>query len=362
MTTNPPVTRVHSVDALRGLDMLMILGVGDVVRHLSEVTGWGSLRAIEAHTHHPEWHGFLGWDLIFPLFLFLAGVSLPLSFAARLKRGASSGNLARHALKRVALLVILGAIYNGLFIFDGRPPRIASVLGRIGLAWGGAALLVIYTKPRVQHAVAALLLLGYWGLLTLVPAPGEAAASLEPGHTIIDWIDRQLVPGHLYKGVRDPEGLGALPPAIVTALFGVFAGRWLARADRTGTRKSLVLAALGAASLGLGWAWDGLLPVNKNLWTSSFVLVTAGWSLLLLALFHQVIDVWGWRRWTTPLVVVGANSILAYMARRFVDFDSLGTALLSERGAQLVHPTLSGLLLLWALLWLLWRKRLFLRV
>jgi predicted acyltransferase len=285
--------RLRSLDALRGFDMLWIVGGATLVAALAEATGWGWLGWIEGQCEHVEWHGFRFWDLIFPLFLFLAGVSMPFSFAKRRGQGASDGTLARHALRRGLTLVFLGVVYNGLLAFDFATLRYASVLGRIGLGWMFAALIALRCGVRGQVAWIAGLLLGYWAALTLVPVPGQGAPSLEPGRTLADWLDRTLLPGRLHREVRDPEGILSTVPAVATALSGALAGAWLRRADVAGDRRAAGLALAGLGALALGGLWQLAFPLNKNLWTSSFVAWTSGWSLLALAAFYWVIDVRG---------------------------------------------------------------------
>ena len=248
----PPPRRLRSLDALRGFDMVWIVGGREVVVALAAATGWAWLRWIEGQCEHAEWNGFTLWDGIFPLFLFLAGVSMPLSFAKRRAAGATTRDLALHALRRGLTLVALGVVYNGLLGFDFATLRTASVLGRIGLAWMLAAWIVLATGVRGQIAWAAGILLGYWAALTLVPVPGQGASSLEPGRTLADWLDRALLPGRLHREVRDPEGLLSTLPAVVNALAGSWTGLWLARTDRGGDGKAIVIAIAGAAALAAG--------------------------------------------------------------------------------------------------------------
>ena len=355
--------RLVSLDALRGFDMFWITGGGGLV------AAWGAsqdhtvVRWVQGQTQHVEWHGFTLWDLIFPLFLFLAGVSMPLSFAKRRERGATREDLLRHALVRGFSLVGLGLVYNGLLRFDWETLRWGSVLGRIGLGWMGAALCVLYLSRRGQWMVFAGVLLGYWAALSWIPVPGFGAGNLAPGATLTDWIDRQLLPGRLYREVRDPEGLLGTLPAVCTALAGVFAGRFLTSTPDTGRRLG-GLALAGAAALALGWLWHQVFPINKNLWSSSFVLWTAGLSLWLLGLFHLWVDVWGFRRLAFPFVVIGMNPILIYMLQGFVPFDELG-ALILGGAERRVHPVIfagSGLLLRWLVLYGCYRRGWFLRV
>jgi predicted acyltransferase len=356
-------TRLASLDALRGFDMVWIVGGREVVVAAAAWTGWGALRTLEGQLHHPEWNGFTAWDLIFPLFLFLAGVSFPFSLASRREKGQSEGRIRAHVLRRGFVLVALGVLYNVGPSLDFTDVRVASVLGRIGLAWMFAALIATRWGPVGQSVWIAALLLGYWAAMTLIPVPGQGAPSLEPGKTLADWIDRTLLPGRLHRGVRDPEGLFATVPAIATALAGMLSGRVL-RSSAAPFWRVAGLALAGLACLGLGAAWDPLFPINKNLWSSSFVLVTAGWSLLLLALFHAAIDVGGLRRPATALSVVGANALTAYLLARFVDFQAVARLVVrwgSGAGHELA-VALVALTLLWLVLLGLYGRRWFLRV
>lgn len=362
---SPRPARLHSLDALRGFDMFWIIGGGELVGAWADSNDWKWLDRVREQTEHPPWHGFTFWDLIFPLFLFLAGASLPLSFARRRERGDSRAKLALHSVRRGLTLVLLGLVYNGLLKFDFANLRCASVLGRIGLAWMFAALIALWFRPRGQVVWIAALLLGYWAALMLVPVPGFGAGNLEPGATLTDWIDRQFLPGRLYRGVRDPEGILGTVPAIATALFGSLAGEWLLRRDASETRKTFALFVAGAVLLMLGALWDTVFPINKNLWTSSFVLWTAGWSALALGAFHLAVDVWNWRRVAFVFEVIGVNAITIYMLGRFVRFDHLAEWLLGLAGRFEVAPIaacIGGLTLEWLLLYALYRAKVFVRV
>lgn len=353
--------RLASLDALRGADMLLIVGLREVVASMHEVHPSPFLAGLVAQFTHSDWNGFTAWDLVFPLFLFLAGVALPYSFDARRARGDDERTILKHIVTRAALLVAIGVVYNGLFPVEPLHWRYASVLGRIGLAWAGAALLVLYVSPRAQVLWCVGILLGAWATLTLVPVPGFGAGDLAPGHSSFAWLDRMFLPGRLYRGDHDPEGLLGTVPAVANTLLGVFAGRFLRRSPRS-TRTSLVLVVAGALLLGLGWLWDLALPVNKNLWTSSFVCVTGGWSCLLLGLVHQIADVFGGRRLLLPFTVIGTNALTAYLLHRFVDLEGL-VELLSIDVQQ--HPHLApaaALGLLWLLLAGMHRRRLFVRL
>ena len=268
---------------------------------------------------------------------------------------------------RGLLLVLLGMIYNGILDFDFRNARYPSVLGRIGLAYMFAALIALNTSWRGRLAWFVGLLVGYWAALKFIPVPGFGAGDLEPGHTLTDYIDRMLIPGKLYEKVRDPEGLLATIPAIGTALAGVMTGQFLKDSPRSGAIKATLMALVGLASLGLARLWNMDFPINKNLWSSSFVLQCAGWSLLFLSVFYLIIDVWQFRRWTLFFVVIGSNSILIYMSEAFIDWDHTTHALfdgvLGTTGAYrpLLYAT-AFVLVKWLALYFLYRKRIFLRV
>lgn len=356
-----PRPRLHSLDALRGFDMLWIVGGSELLGALARATGWGPLRFLSHQTEHVEWHGFTLWDLVFPLFLFLAGVSMPYSLGRRLEAGAAPASLYPKVLKRGALLVLFGAIYNGLLTFDLENQRWASVLGRIGLAWSGAALVFLHTRTRGRVLWIVALLVGYWAALRFVPVPGFGAGNLEPGKTLADHVDRLLLPGRLHRGDRDPEGLASTVPAIATALLGALAGQWLRR-EVSERRKVLGLVIAGAVALSLGGLWSLDFPLNKNLWSSSFVLWTAGLSALLLALFYGVVDVLGMRRLAWPFEVFGCNAITIYLLDRFVDFDGLAALVFDERRLHGVLLLALALLLRWGLVYQLHRRRIFLRV
>jgi predicted acyltransferase len=359
--------RLLSLDALRGFDMFWLIGGETIAEAAASLTGWGWLVWFSRQLHHPEWHGFALYDLIFPLFLFMAGVAMPFSFEKRLARGDSKWMLYRHVVQRGLLLVLLGMIYNGLLNFDWANMRYPSVLGRIGLAYLFAALIVLNTRVRGQLIWIGGLLVGYWAALKFIPVPGFGAGDLDPGHTLTDFVDRSLIPGRLYRGDRDPEGLFGTIPAIATALAGAVTGQLLKSERYSGYTKTAFMAVAGVVSLGVAALWNLDFPINKNLWSSSFVLHCAGLSLLLLALFYLVIDVWRLRAWTFFFVVIGSNSILAYLAREFVDFGFTARfffgGVLKNTGEY--HELLSAVAVTfveWLLLYLLYRKRIFLRI
>ena len=368
--------RLLSLDVLRGFDMFWIIGGKQILVAISVLTSAQWIDWTLARMKHPEWHGFEPWDLIFPLFLFIAGVATPLSIQHRRRRGDSDRKIYGHILLRGVLLVVLGVVHNGLptdwtTTAGWQNHRYPSVLGRIGLAYLFAALIVMRTDLRGRLLWIVGLLVGYWAALRFIPVPGFGAGDFTAGHTLTDYLDRLLVPGALYQGDRDPEGLGGVVPAIATALLGAITGQMLMRSDRSGVQKTLRMFFGGLVCLGLGWAWDQesvlQFPINKNLWSSSFVLYCAGWSLELLGVFYLVIDVWKLRWGSTFFIVIGANSIFIYMAPQFIDFYYTANQILA--GLFSLVPHFSGLILAlsvfaikWSLLYLMYRKKIFLKI
>lgn len=363
--------RLLSLDALRGFDMFFIMGGELVLLSLfalfpGDFSEWGT-----EQLRHKSWDGFSFYDLIFPLFLFLAGLSFPFSLAKQREAGRKESSIYLKILKRGFLLVLLGAIYNGLLQLDFENMRYASVLGRIGLAWMFAALLYVSFGRKVSIAFSVAILLGYWALLALSVAPdapaGASPFSLEG--SIVGYFDRCCLPGVMHLGIFDPEGLLSTLPAIVTALLGIFTGEFV-RSKKIGSeyRKVWIMLAASAAFLLAGYIWDSVFPINKNLWTSSFVCWTAGWSLLLFSVFYLVIDVMGFRRWSFFFSVIGVNSITIYLLPQFFDFSKPVNAifggvirLLPEDYHHLGYYCCL-VAVSWILLYFLYRKKVFLKV
>jgi predicted acyltransferase len=370
----PPSPRLASIDALRGFDMFWIIGGEDVVRRLAHAANWPFADLIDEQLEHVPWEGFHFYDLIFPLFLFVVGAVLPFSLASHRQRGESTGRIYWRILRRTVLLFALGLLYNGALRLDFENLRIAGVLQRIALCYGVAALLVLHVGWRGQAIIAALLLLGYWALLAFVPAPGFSPGDYSIQGNLAGYVDRHYLPGKIYpayygigrRGFGDNEGLLSTIPAVATTLLGALAGQWL-RSARTAGLKFLGLLLAGAVGQVGGYAWGEVFPVIKNLWTSSFVLVAGGWSLLLLALFYGVIDGIRFRWWAFFFIVIGSNAILVYVAPTFVDFEYTASALFGgfARYAEDYRPVvlpLGVVAVKWLLLFYLYRRRLFLRV
>ena len=359
--------RLLSLDALRGFDMFFIMGGGALLLSLSSFLPDSISAVIAEQMGHKEWHGFAFYDLIFPLFLFLAGVSFPFSLA---KVGKNKSRMLLKIVRRAFLLIFLGVLYNGLLNFDFENLRYASVLGRIGLAWAVAALIYLFAGKKVSIAVSVILLLGYWALLALVKAPDALPEidiySMEG--SIVGYIDRLFLPGALHLGIHDPEGLLSTLPAVATAMAGIFTGEFVRDNKVKEYRKVGIMLCASLLLLVIGYLWGMVFPINKNLWTSSFALFAAGWSLLLFAMFYLVIDVVGLKGWSFFFRVIGMNSITIYLLQQFVDFHKPVQTVFGGFLSLFPEQYYSSLywccyvLVCWLLLYFLYRKGVFLKV
>ena len=367
----PKSKRLVSLDALRGFDMLWIMGGERIITALANLTGLAAFTWAAKQMDHVEWNGFHFYDLIFPLFLFIAGVSMPLSLDKRKASGESKAKIYRHIFIRMITLVIFGIIYNGFLDLNWGHIRYASVLGRIGLGWFFAAIIVLNCKPKWWYAWFGGILMFYWAILSLIPVPGYGAGNLTMQGSLVGFIDRLLLPGHLYLEVHDPEGILSTIPAISTALMGAMTGNFLRIPDQkiSGLKKALWMGIAGIISLGLGGLWGLLFPINKNLWTSSFVLYTGGWSLLLVALFYVIIDVWGWKKWAFFFIVIGMNSITIYMFQAGIinfysstEFFFSGIIKSFGENWQPLIGAIGYTTVCWVFLYILYKKKIFLKV
>jgi predicted acyltransferase len=322
--------------------------------------------ALHDQLEHVAWDGLRFYDLIFPLFLFLVGCVLP--FSLEKYRGQQSLVYGR-IVRRTLLLFGLGLVCNGLFQMNWENLRVAGVLQRIAICYLLASLVYLQWRWPGQAIAVAVILIGYWMVMTWVGAPGGRAGDLSPEGNLSGYLDRHFLPGKImkeYYGHGDNEGLLSTIPAVATALTGALAGQWLLSSHRP-WRKAAGLAVAGLACLGLGYAWSWVFPIIKILWTSSYVLVAAGWSLLMLAVFYTLIDVLKWRRWSFFWVVIGMNAITIYVVPRFVDFNKMsqfflgGVAKMSGAWGPVVLIA-GALAAQWLFLYYLYRQKLFLRV
>lgn len=405
----PSSSRLVSLDALRGFDMTWILGADAFVTALCRLSDTSFARTLGGQLEHKEWAGFAFYDLIFPLFVFIVGVSLVFSISSLLAREGRHAAV-RKILVRTAVLFALGIFYYGGLTHPWPDVRIAGVLQRIALAYAGAGLLFCFLKPRALMAAAAVLLVGYWALMTFVPIrdfqlerhavaarfPGtsldahklppravvqsaydatttEVRGRFDPGLNVADHLDFKILPGRPYDGFYDPEGVLSTLPAIATCLLGVFAGLRLQRSDLDDRRKLRGLIIGGLLALAAGWLWNAQFPVIKKIWTSSYVLVAGGWSLLLLSAFYYIVDVRKWRGWCQPFVWIGMNPITLYLASSVVSFDAVAERIVGGsvrqwfdqhlvNGAGLVLVTGTGLAIVFLVARFLNQRKIFLRV
>lgn len=362
--------RLLSLDTLRGFDMMFIMGIAGIIRGICGLFPDGADCWLAGQMNHVPWEGLHHHDTIFPLFLFIAGISFPFSYAKQQEKGRTRGQIYGKIFYRGLMLVFLGLVYNGLFNLDFAHLRFYSVLARIGLAWMFAALLFINFKPRTRAIISAVILVGYWLVVKFIPAPdfpGASPYSMEGN--IVGYIDRLLFKNHLcYDQLFDPEGLLSLLPAIVTAMLGMFTGEYVRNGKASGARKSLNMAIAAAVMAGVGLLWSLEFPINKALWSSTFVLVVGAFSLASFALFYYIIDVRGWKKWTKFFEIIGLNSITIYLAQRIIPFKNISNFFF--KGLAGLCPDPVGALIIkigtfavcWFFLWFLYKKKVFLKV
>jgi predicted acyltransferase len=369
-------TRLFSLDALRGFDMFWIMGAEEIFHTMAHATNAPFWNALANQFTHPDWNGFHAYDLIFPLFLFMAGVSTPFSVGRELEKGKSRSQLLMRVIKRTVILILLGfLVNNGLQLRPIAEFRFPSVLGRIGIAYMFANIIFLHAGKWAQIFWFWFFIVGYYLLLKFTSAPGFHPGDLTPEGNFASYVDRTILPGHLYVpfpdgrlNMHDPEGLFSTIPAISTGLLGILAGITLKDKTLSQNAKTLRLAIAGVVFLVLAQIWNLDFPINKNLWSSSFVLNVGGLSLLLMALFYYVIDVLGYTKWAFFFKVIGMNSILIYISGHFINwnftnngfFKWLGQLAGEPYGAVLMATTF--VLVKWVFLYYLYQKKTFLRV
>jgi predicted acyltransferase len=394
MATTPPTNVVAtappsgpgSAERLQSLDFFRGLTIAGMIL----VNNNGDWKVAYPPLLHSQWNGWTPTDLVFPFFLFIVGVSMVYSFRTRLARGESRGSIMMHAVRRAAILFAIG-----VFVINSFPNRynlshirIEGVLQRIAVCYLISAAFVLWSGVRGQIVAIAACLIGYWILMRYVSVPGYGIPThdiplLDPDRNLAAWLDRKLLMGHLYEGTRDPEGVLSTIPAIASSLLGVLTGEWL-RSNRTALSKAVWMLMFGVVGLAAGKFFNIWFPINKKLWTSSFVLFTAGFALVLLALCYWALDVRKLRgRWTMPALVFGMNAIGAYVLSEVLAatldswqinqasdvvslqeiiygwFSSSGTA--STANTSLAY-SISFVLVCWIVMWLLYRKRIFLKI
>jgi predicted acyltransferase len=365
----PSASRLLSLDTFRGLTV-----AGMVV-----VNNPGTWRAVYPPLRHADWHGWTLTDLVFPFFLFIVGVAVPLALEPRTAQAGYRSVMVR-VLRRSALIFALGIVLNGFPWFQWGTLRIPGVLQRIAVCYLLAALLYLVASWRVNAVITAALLLGYWIAMTVVPVPDYGPGDLSKEGSLAAYLDRAILGPHLWQAARvyDPEGILSTAPALATTLLGVLAGVWL----RSGRPPRVIvggMAVAGAIGVGLGQVWGWWFPVNKALWTSSYVLLTGGFALLVLAALYWLIEMRGYRRWAMPFVVFGVNALILYflsslMARllllvRVADGSRLHAWLFDRFFAPWATPinaslayALVYLALWWVVMWMMYRRGIRVRI
>ena len=373
---NTAPTRLYSLDALRGFDMFWIIGGEEIFHTMAHATNSPVWNVLSLQFTHPDWNGFHIYDLIFPLFLFLAGVSTPFSIGRELQKGKSREQLLLKVIKRAFILVLLGLfVNNGLKIQPIADMRFASVLGRIGIAYMFANIIYLYTKEWAQIVWFCFFIVGYYLLLKFTSAPGFHSGDLTPQGNFASYADRTILPGYLYVpypgtkiSMHDPEGLFSTIPAISTGILGILAGTLLKKTGLSQNQKAIRLAIAGVIFIIIGQIWNLDFPINKNLWSSSFVMHVGGLSLLLLSLFYYIIDILGYQKWAFIFKVIGMNSILIYISSHFIKWTYTNTSLFGWLGQLAGEPygavlmAITFLVVKWLFLYYLYDKKTFLRV
>ena len=368
-------TRLVSLDVFRGLTV-----VGMVL-----VNNPGSWAHIYWPLEHAEWNGWTPTDLIFPFFLFIVGVAIPLGLGKRVERGDKFRDLFLKIIYRTVVIFLLGEFLAGFPYFHVSTIRIPGVLQRIAVCYFFASIIFIKTRPRTQAIIALALLVAYWLLMKHVPVPGYYVGELTKEGSLASYIDRRVFGPHIWKQgiVYDPEGLLSTMGALATTLFGVLTGHLVRCKDRTPIEKVAHMFIAGVCCVGVGWAWNAWFPINKSLWTSSYVFFTAGLALQFLALCYWLIDIKGYKWWTKPFVIFGVNAIVLFegtglMARSLTlikvgkgdgTTQTLQSYIYNHACASWLAPNNASLafaicfILLWLfLLWLLYRKNIIIKI
>jgi predicted acyltransferase len=375
--SKPPALkgRLASLDAFRGFTIaLMIL-----------VNSPGDSRAVYSPLSHATWNGWTFADTVFPSFLFIVGVSLVFSFAKQEEKSIRNSVFMVRLLRRTIILFALGLFLNIFPTFYLSVIRIPGVLQRIALCYLFASLIVMKADLRGRILWLIGLLASYWLMMWFIPVPGIGAGVLEPGKNFAAWVDSLFLSGHMwsyYHGEWDPEGIVSTIPAIATTLFGVLTGQWL-RYSLPERRKVAGMVCAGLVLLIAGYTLDRWLPINKSIWTSTFSIFMAGVALVCLAFFHWLIDIADFSRWAKPFIILGLNPITVYVLSEVFDttlrilnlpmslaqdidcqsylFNNLCTPIAKSETASLLYALLT-LLFMFLIAWIMWRKRLFIKI
>ena len=366
--------RLISLDVFRGITIAGMVMVNNP----------GSWSTIYWPLAHAEWHGWTPTDLVFPFFLFIVGVAIPLALGKRVDAGGSKRDLYWKIARRTLIIFALGMFLAGFPYFNLSTIRIPGVLQRIAVCYLFASIIFLNTKVRTQILITVGLSILYWVLMTKLPAPGFGAGDLSKEGSLASYIDRTIFGPHIWRQgkVFDPEGLLSTIPAIATTLMGVLAGQWL-RKEKPAYEKVAGMFAAGVVCMVIGWMWNPWFPINKSLWTSSYVFFTGGLALLFLALCYWIIDIRKYTAWTKPFVVFGVNALVLFVASgvmaRLLGLIKVSTpdgkqiplqswiyrnvflSWLPPYRASLAYAIV--FILVWlGLMWILYRRRIFIKV
>jgi predicted acyltransferase len=366
--------RMVSLDAFRGAAIIgMIL-----------VNNPGRWSMVYPQLRHAPWNGWTFADCVFPFFLFIVGVAIVFSFAKRRESADNGRQTMLRILRRACVLFLLGLLLNGFPYYDLSSLRIPGVLQRIALCYLVASVIVLKTPIVTQVVILVGLLASYWVMLMFIPVPGVGAGSIEEGKNLASYVDGLLLHGHLWYNIRpyDPEGFLSTIPAVGTTLFGVLTGHWL-RSSHSPKEKATGMLIVGFSLLFAGQIMNIWMPINKGIWTSSYAVFMAGMSLLCLAVFSWLTDIKGYRKAATPLVIFGMNPVAAYVfsellsktirvvevtegdgrkisLRRYI-FDHVYTPWAGGKRGSLIFAA-NFVLLTFVVVWIMWKKRWFLKV
>jgi predicted acyltransferase len=360
-----PEQRLVCIDALRGFDMLWIIGGSEVLVTLAKATGSGIQDSININFEH-SWGSFHFYDLIMPLFLFIVGVVMPVSFRKRIARGENKKSLYLHVIKRVIILYILGLIASGnLFTWDmSRIHLWTDTLHAIAMGYLVSSILILELNLKWQIGITTALLFIYWGIMALIPVPGYGAGIYKPDANLALYVDNAIL-GHFQEGLGWTYIVTNLT-FICSVMLGVFAGKILI-SELTAKKKAGLLAITGVCCVIAGKIWGIWFPIIHHLWTSSLVLFAGGLSFLLLSLFYLVIDVWGYKKWAFPFVIIGMNAIAVYVATHLFDFSQIGNVFVGGLARFLVPwdafvKALAALSVIWLILYWMYRKKTFIKI
>lgn len=357
--------RLMCVDALRGFDMLWIIGGAEVLITLGKASGIGFLSNLGIHFDH-VWGQFHFYDLIMPLFLFIVGVVMPISFRNRLRRGSTKRQLYRHVIKRVIVLYILGLIASGhLLTFDVSQIHLwTDTLHAIAVGYLIGSVLILEANRKSQIIITASLLVLYWLIMAFIPVPGHGSGIYEPEVNLAIYIDN-LILGHWQEGAGWTYILTNLT-FVCSVMLGVFAGQIL-QSEYTPMNKAAFLTFIGVGCIIAGKVWGIWFPIIHHLWTSSLVLYAGGMSFMLLAVFYLVIDVWGFKKWAFPFVVIGMNAISVYVATHLFDFRLIGNVFVGgllrflDGWADFIEA-FASLMVIWLILYWMYRQKIFIKI